>query len=219
MPYRCPYCQKNLPEPAPARCPHCDRAMRPPAQRPGSAWRERRRVKERIRRDADRQRRALGTLVGAPRRSPLQLGAILAVLVLVGALVISGARRPTRRPPPDPVATAQREIKVLRASLEWFRVDTGRYPRPEEGLTALIVNPDLATWQGPYVTVLRADPWGQPYRYTLTDGLPHVSSSGADGLPDTPDDLSPHGWERLQNIPTEGAAATPPVEASAGGDW
>lgn len=41
---------------------------------------------------------------------------------------------------------------TLAVSLDAFRLDNGRYPTTEEGLTALISNPGLQTWDGPYVS-------------------------------------------------------------------
>lgn len=41
---------------------------------------------------------------------------------------------------------------TLSVSLDAFRLDNGRYPTTEEGLTALISNPGLQTWDGPYVS-------------------------------------------------------------------
>lgn len=41
--------------------------------------------------------------------------------------------------------------ETLAVSLDAFRLDNGRYPTTEEGLAALLSNPGLQTWDGPYV--------------------------------------------------------------------
>ena len=55
---------------------------------------------------------------------------------------------------------------TLKAALFRYRIDNGRYPTTEEGLDALMNRPgEVANWNGPYVSDLPADPWGQDYRY------------------------------------------------------
>ena len=52
-------------------------------------------------------------------------------------------------------------------ALEMFRFDVGRYPTTEEGLSALVRNPGILQWRGPYGSAkeIPADPWGHPYAY------------------------------------------------------
>lgn len=64
--------------------------------------------------------------------------------------------------------TAKVEVNRLVTDLEFFRVDVGRFPSTEEGLTALLQAPDgLEGWAGPYLTKESqiVDPWGNPYIY------------------------------------------------------
>ncbi len=202
--YRCPYCHTDLGPTPRASCPSCGKVMvLPSALRPASL-RERRRAKEKIQREADQARRAIGGIrVSAPKRSPLQLAGVVVVLLLVGGLVLSATRHP-RKPTPSapPRERAQSELNVIRAALELFRLDCGRYPDARYGLTTLISNPDLPGWLGPYVSLVPADPWGQPYRYTRSDDAISLHSSGPDTTPDTPDDLAPLNWESLLPTPT-----------------
>lgn len=192
MRLRCPYCRAEFGTLVHATCPACGKTLQvPSALRPVSELRRRKRAKEMIQRDAERQRRGLGKALATPGRSPLQLAAVVAVLVLVGAIVISGARKPTPRQPVDLVQRAQQELRVLRSALDDFKADVGRYPTPTEGLVVLISNPDSPAWRGPYITVLRPDPWGTPYQYAMTNALPGIASHGPDRIPGTPDDLAP----------------------------
>ena len=48
--------------------------------------------------------------------------------------------------------TARIQIEELGAALETFRLEAGRYPNSEEGLAALVAQPDsLPRWYGPYL--------------------------------------------------------------------
>ncbi len=74
--------------------------------------------------------------------------------------------RPSRR-------LAQIQLYELKNGLEMLALDTGTYPGPEEGLTALIRNPGrIANWQGPYISSSKKliDPWGHPYQYRVRPG-------------------------------------------------
>lgn len=51
-----------------------------------------------------------------------------------------------------------KELKNLNKALVEFYEDTGRFPTEAEGLAALITDPSLAGWQGPYVGGDRSDP-------------------------------------------------------------
>jgi general secretion pathway protein G len=71
------------------------------------------------------------------------------------------------------------------SALELFRLDVGRYPTPQEGLTALVTAPATAPgWNGPYLRRSDAvrDPWGQAYLYTAPGkhGEVDVYTLGAD---------------------------------------
>lgn len=64
--------------------------------------------------------------------------------------------------------TAKTEIGNLSLAADLYRLDVGRYPTTEEGLSALLVAPpNVERWNGPYLTrgAKLTDPWGQPYRY------------------------------------------------------
>jgi general secretion pathway protein G len=78
-------------------------------------------------------------------------------------------------------------VSELEAALERFNVHMDRYPTSEESLKVLVEAPtgDEQKWRGPYVKMLRADPWGHPYQYRFP-GVHHptsfdVWSRGADG--------------------------------------
>lgn len=88
-------------------------------------------------------------------------------------------------------------IKNITSAMEMYYVDNARYPSEEEGILLLAKKSDRSP--APYLQVefmedLLRDPWGHPYVYNLTPqgARPYaLFSSGPDGLPGTPDDLTP----------------------------
>ena len=86
------------------------------------------------------------------------------------------------------------EIKAMRAqidglgkAIDQFRLDVGRYPTTEEGLSSLIVRPaNLTKWDGPYLSKnVPLDPWGNAYLYKSPGehGEYDLLSYGKDGQP------------------------------------
>lgn len=81
--------------------------------------------------------------------------------------------------------TAKLQIEDLSATLDMYRLETGRYPTNEEGLDALVKRPgDAANWNGPYIKKgqIPKDPWGFEYQYRFPgeQGGADVWSLGAD---------------------------------------
>ncbi|NLF30805.1 MAG: type II secretion system protein GspG, partial [Planctomycetes bacterium] len=77
-----------------------------------------------------------------------------------------------------------------------FEIACGRYPAEDEGLDALMEEPnDAPNWDGPYLTrnVVPKDPWGNPYVYVCpgrinTKGY-DVYSAGPNGNEGDDDDI------------------------------
>ncbi len=64
------------------------------------------------------------------------------------------------------LSAAKAQIELLGQGLDHFRLDVGRYPTPQEGLSVLTVNPGIENWDGPYLKKeIPVDPWGRPYQY------------------------------------------------------
>jgi general secretion pathway protein G len=64
--------------------------------------------------------------------------------------------------------TAKIQVDALTASVNYFQLDTGRYPTDQEGLKVLVERPaNEPKWDGPYVQKRDSliDPWGRPYLY------------------------------------------------------
>ena len=82
--------------------------------------------------------------------------------------------------------TAKTQIEMLMATLDAFRLDLGRYPSKQEGLSALFTDPGLEKWEGPYLKKeVPNDPWGNPYHYQNPGehGEVDIYSYGQDNQP------------------------------------
>jgi len=89
------------------------------------------------------------------------------------------------------------------AKLEEFKLDCGRYPSEDEGLLALLEQPDdeelEERWAGPYVTHEKLkDPWTHDLLYQYPGEFNEegfdVSSAGPDGQEGNDDDIG--NWEK-----------------------
>ena len=79
------------------------------------------------------------------------------------------------------------QMKSLKNVLDSFKVSEGRYPTTEEGLKALIKNPNPEKYKnypnGGFLGSdrLPKDPWGDNYIYVNQGGKIDIISLGADG--------------------------------------
>ncbi len=81
---------------------------------------------------------------------------------------------------------AKVQIEDLSAALDMYKLDVGKYPTTEQGLTALVEKPaDSKRWNGPYLRKTRVpqDPWMEAYNYKSPGehGKFDLFSYGADG--------------------------------------
>jgi general secretion pathway protein G len=110
---------------------------------------------------------------------------LLVVLVILGLLASVAGPKVISYLGGAKSDTARLQIEELGASLDLYKLETGRYPTTQEGLQALVQQPPGATgWNGPYLKkrTLPKDPWGTDYRYTSPGqhGNYDISSLGAD---------------------------------------
>jgi len=114
---------------------------------------------------------------------------MIVVLVIIGLIMGLVGPRLFNQADKAKVQTAETQVKMLKGALETMRLDTGRYPTQEEGLTLLVEQPTDAKlaqrWKGPYLEDgLPDDPWGNPYQYSPKSTGAHafaLFSFGADG--------------------------------------
>ncbi len=122
-------------------------------------------------------------------KRPMHVVIVLVLLLTAGGLLLRQARSPAELEDAARVRLARENLARLSVAVERFRKDCGRYPTTEEGIAALMLNPGIENWQGPYVIRLRPDPWRRPFQYRLENGIPRITSMGADGIAHTEDDL------------------------------
>ena len=194
MSYRCPYCQQSLLGDAPRpRCPACGKVMVVPAMRETSVRMARKRKIDHIWRECERQMSELhGAVTPGLWRNPKVYFGVVLVLAVIGGVVFQATDRAVQRKAEPPHLRAMRHVDVLAEALGRYRFHIGTYPDAAQGLAALVRDPQVAAWDGPYINQLRKDPWGTPYGYEpATNGPPEVFSCGADRLRGTPDDVRP----------------------------
>lgn len=79
------------------------------------------------------------------------------------------------------------QMQSLNDALKTFKLQNGSYPSTEEGIKALVANPDPEKYKsfpdGGYLDGDQTplDPWKNPYIYVYSDGTPELISLGADG--------------------------------------
>jgi type II secretion system protein G len=190
MKFLCPHCRHKFgPKPL-AVCPACGKGMRTPA-RFTSSYAQRRLKVERRRRDEAAERAAVPLPKALLDRKPAILGAMLALLTITGGMLVLFTR--DQRPVIEDwrLRKATGEVAVLNAALDLFRADCGRFPSTAEGLVALVLNPGTNAWRGPYVNLVKPDPWLTRYLYSTDGTNAWAASAGPDKIPGSADDIRP----------------------------
>lgn len=112
---------------------------------------------------------------------------LLVVMVIIGLLAGYVGPRYFSQIGKSEIKVARAQADALGKALDQFRLDTGHYPRMEDGLTALVVQPaSEPRWDGPYLSKnVPLDPWGNPYVFRLPGehGDYDLISYGKDGKP------------------------------------
>ena len=94
---------------------------------------------------------------------------IMVVVVILGILAALVAPNVIRRIDDANVTKVKQDIRSLETALNLYRMDNFRYPTTEQGLDALVKqpnDPNVRNWKpGGYVRSLQKDPWGNNYNY------------------------------------------------------
>jgi general secretion pathway protein G len=122
----------------------------------------------------------------------IELLLVLVILGILAAIVVPkfGGRTEQARD-----TAARTQISTFATALDSFEVDTGSYPRGQDGLQQLITAPpDVTGWRGPYLNGdVPLDPWGHAYIYEFPGRINATGydliSMGPDGQPGTADDI------------------------------
>ena len=110
---------------------------------------------------------------------------LLVVLVILGLLASLAGPKVMNYLGGAKSDSAHLQVEEFGASLDLFKLETGRYPTTQEGLQALVQAPaGLTGWNGPYLKkkTVPKDPWGNEYIYVSPGQHGHydLSSLGAD---------------------------------------
>jgi general secretion pathway protein G len=112
---------------------------------------------------------------------------LLVVMVIIGLLVGYVAPMYFKQVGKSEVKVARAQIESFGKALDQYRLDTGHYPRTEQGLQALVVKPpEEPKWDGPYLKKgVPLDPWGNAFTYKCpgVHGEYDIVSFGKDGVP------------------------------------
>jgi general secretion pathway protein G len=120
---------------------------------------------------------------------------LLLVLVILGILAALVLPKFTGRTEQARITAALTQVSTFGTALDAFEVDTGSYPRGQDGLSQLLVAPpDVTGWRGPYLkSDIPLDPWGHAYVYEYPGRVNasgyDIVSMGPDGQPGTSDDI------------------------------
>jgi general secretion pathway protein G len=92
---------------------------------------------------------------------------LLVVMVIIGLLVSYVGPRYFSQIGKSEIKAVRAQIDGFEKALEQYRIDTGRFPNSEQGLSALFTKPNNEPkWSGPYLKKAPPpDPWGNPYQY------------------------------------------------------
>lgn len=90
----------------------------------------------------------------------VELLVVLAIIGLLSTVVVLNVLPMQSR---AQVQKAQADIALIEQALEFYRIEAGRYPSPEEGLNILTANGPT----GAKLKKLPNDPWGTPYGYAV----------------------------------------------------
>lgn len=104
-----------------------------------------------------------------PKRSVgFTLVELLVVLAILGLLAGLVGPQVMKFLGSSKTKTAKLQLEDLVATMDMYRLETGRYPTNDEGLEALVKKPgNAANWNGPYLKKgdVPKDPWGFEYQY------------------------------------------------------
>ncbi|MBC3874891.1 type II secretion system major pseudopilin GspG [Undibacterium flavidum] len=92
---------------------------------------------------------------------------LLIVIVIIGMLAAYVGPKYFSQLGKSEIAVAKTQIEAFDKALDTLRLDVGRFPTTEEGLNAMLVQPNgMNKWNGPYLKKqIPLDPWGNAYAY------------------------------------------------------
>jgi len=114
---------------------------------------------------------------------------IMVVVIILGILAAIVAPNVIGRIDQAQVTRVQQDLRSIDSALKFYRMDNFAYPTTEQGLSALVTqpnDPNIRNWKpGGYLDRLPKDPWGREYQYLNPgqNGEIDIYTYGADGRP------------------------------------
>lgn len=146
---------------------------------------------------------------------------VLIVLAIVLALSAIVGLALFQRQDDAELQLAEQELNTLKSAMKLFRIDFGRFPTEEEGVTVLwdveVLDPDAdeATWKGPYLEEpIATDRWGNEWGYRSESEYGRdydLWSNGPDGEEDTEDDITSWSGDETEEGGFDEGFAPPPA--------
>lgn len=110
---------------------------------------------------------------------------LLVVLVLIGLLAAFVGPKVLGYIGSSKVKAVNMQMEGFKSALELYFLDVGTYPTEEQGLKALVSNPGVPGWNGPYLREgqVPQDPWTHDYLYRnpVEGAAFRIISRGRDG--------------------------------------
>ncbi|MEN8257561.1 MAG: type II secretion system major pseudopilin GspG [Thermodesulfobacteriota bacterium] len=95
--------------------------------------------------------------------SLLELMAVMVILGFIATIAVPKYYSQVRKAKQQ---TAKTQIEMLMTAMNAYRMDVGDFPSPNEGISALITDPGIEDWDGPYLAkAIPQDPWKRDYNY------------------------------------------------------
>ncbi len=189
MTLRCPYCKGTFSADTGVTCPHCGKCVNVPRHLRPDKKPLRVQRRDHTSRFEDHRGETL-TPTFQFGRKPSTLLVALGVLVIIGGILVarvSARFGKTRHRTRGMVALDA--VETLATATRIFTEECGRVPTADEGFIALISNPGIEGWDGPYINLIKPDPWEEPYHYSVSNDIATITSCGPDRIPGTPDDI------------------------------
>ena len=114
---------------------------------------------------------------------------IMVVVIIIGLLAAIVAPTVINRIDDAQITKAKADISSIENGMKLYRLDNFAYPTTEQGIEALVTqpnDPNVRNWKaGGYISDMPVDPWGNAYLYLNpgNNGEIDIYTLGRDGRP------------------------------------
>ena len=117
-------------------------------------------------------------------RKAFSLIELLVVILILGLLVGMVVPKVLGQGTQAQIKLTCTQMGSIKEALKMFKLDNGKYPDTDEGIEALVSNPDADKYpnysNSPYLERVPKDPWKKPFIYIKTDKDFKIISYGPD---------------------------------------